>query len=114
MKTLALAVLLLMLTVTARAADVTLGWDPNAEPDLAGYRIFQAEVHGTHSTAFTQIATVLAPTVTYTVVGLPDNQNFIWYATAYDTGGQESHSSNMQWRWKPRPDHPKNLDKQEP
>ena len=114
MKTLALAMLLLMLAVTAQAADVTLVWDPNVEPDLAGYRVFQAPVHGTHSGAFAQIATVLAPAATYTVTGLPDNKNFIWYATAYDTGGQESHASNMTWRWKPKPDHPQNLEKQEP
>ena len=114
MKYLVLAVFLLLIAHPVRAADVTLAWDPNDPTDLAGYYIFQAEVHGTHTTAWTQIATVLAPTVTYTVLGLPDNQNFVWYAVAYDTGGQESRASNMQWRWKPKPGHPQNLEKQEP
>ncbi len=114
MKTLALAVLLLALAVPARATDVDLYWDQNAEPDLAGYYVFQAEVLGTHSTAWAQIATVLAPAHTYTVVDLPDNKNFIWYVAAYDTGGQESRASNTQWRWKPKPKHPGNLEKQEP
>ena len=114
MKTITLAAILTVFAVDAHAVDVRLGWDPNLESDLAGYYIFQAEVRGDHTTAWTQIADVLAPAVTYLVTGLPDNKNFVWYATAYDTGGQESRASNMQWRWKPKPDHPQNLEKQEP
>lgn len=114
MKALALAIFFVMFATTAGAVDVDLFWDPNTEEDLAGYNVYQAKVTGNHSTAWTHIAAVLAPTVTHTVFGLPDNTNFIWHVTAYDTGGQESLISNVVWRWKPKPGHPTSFQKQEP
>lgn len=94
MKKLTLFVLCLAIifcAVSSRAADVTLAWDANSEPDLAGYRIFMhvegdAYDYGTpdwQGTATT--CTLMAPL-----------QDTIYYfvARAFDDSGNESGDSN--------------------
>jgi hypothetical protein len=65
---------------------VTLAWDPNSEPDLAGYRIY----YGT--TELTNVAN--CGNVTQFPMKLGRG---VWtfYATAYNTSGLESEPSNM-------------------
>ncbi len=70
---------------TALAAQISIEWDANAEPDLSGYRVY----YGTSSGQYTASVDVgnntrcvissLAPGVTY-----------YFAATAYDTEGNES------------------------
>lgn len=70
------------------AADVTLQWDANTEPDLAGYKIY----HGTESGVYGE--PIDAGNVTeYTVTGLEERQYF-FVVTAHDTEGLESDYSN--------------------
>jgi len=73
------------------AMDVTLAWDPNSEPDLAGYRMFTRIEGGSYdylSPAWEGTAT------TCTITGLPDSTNNYFVARAFDTEGLESGDSN--------------------
>ena len=81
--------LVLLISVWARAEQVTLAWDPNTESDLAGYRIH----HGTASGSYSVHIDVNKVT-TYTVTGLTAGQTYYFAATAYDASGNESGYSN--------------------
>ncbi len=86
---------LLFLAVTicslpcAHAADVTLAWDPNSEPDLDGYVLYW----GTASRFYTFSADV-GNNTTYTINGLTQGQTYYFAATAYDINSNESGFSN--------------------
>ena len=41
-----LFIILSMLVPAAHAADVTVAWDPNPEPDVAGYKIYYGNQSG--------------------------------------------------------------------
>ncbi len=79
-----------LLSVWARADQVTLSWDPNTETDLAGYKIH----YGTASNSYSARIDVHNVT-TYTVTGLTAGQTYYFAATAYDTSGNESGYSNQ-------------------
>ena len=79
----------------AKAADVTLEWDANTEPQLAGYNVFQAERVGDHSTAFILIGAVDYNTTTYVILEVDTTKNWTWQVTAFDEAGNESRVSNM-------------------
>jgi hypothetical protein len=72
----------------AMAADVKLAWDPNSEPDLAGYKVY----HGTASRAYGSPSPLIT-TPTYTVTGLPSGK-YYFAVTALNRGGLESGYSN--------------------
>lgn len=65
-------------------AIVTLGWDPNPEPDIAGYHVLSR----TDTEQRTQVADVSGPTAT--VSGLKTNTTYYFSVTAYDSGSAES------------------------
>ena len=71
---------------------VTLAWDANTEPDLAGYKVYWGRSSGHYDN--TPVPTV-APSAnpTFTTPALP---NGTWYfaVTAYNTAGMESGYSN--------------------
>ena len=71
---------------------VTLAWDANTEPDLAGYKVYWGRSSGRYDN--TPVPTV-APSAnpTFTTPALP---NGTWYfaVTAYSTAGMESGYSN--------------------
>lgn len=95
-------------TIDNQAVDsVTLAWDANTEPDLAGYRVYQGSKSGG---PYTKIADVpVMPMPEYTITGLADGTWF-WVVTAYDTGGLESGYSNEVSKTVNRPPAaPKNL-----
>ncbi|UCH21386.1 MAG: fibronectin type III domain-containing protein [Deltaproteobacteria bacterium] len=73
----------------AAAADVTLAWDPNSEPDLDGYVVYW----GTASRYYTFSADV-GNNTTYTISGLAEGQTYYFTATAYDSDNNESGYSN--------------------
>jgi hypothetical protein len=75
---------------TAWAADVTLQWDANTEPDLAGYKIYQ----GTASGVYGEPIPVSKDLTEHTLTGLPDNVFLYFVMTAHDTEGLESDFSN--------------------
>ena len=91
MKKLLLAIIIfLATTMTAYAIDVTLRWEANTEPDLAGYRIYRSATSGS---GYVLAGTVLQPTTQFTDLNIPDGK-WYWVATAFDTDNLESGYSN--------------------
>ena len=70
-------------------AHVDLMWDPNSEPDLAGYKVY----YGTASRDYSNVVDV-GKTTTYTLADLETDRTYYISATAYNTAGQESDFSN--------------------
>ncbi len=75
-------------SMSAMAADVTLGWDPNTETDMAGYKVYFGSSSRTYGTAIN-----IGLVTTYTVPNLSPGK---WYfaVTAFNTSGAESGYSN--------------------
>ena len=69
----------------AAASDVTLAWDPNPEPDIAGYKVH----YGTYSRLYNQTIDV-GNWTSCIVSGLQDGKTYYISVTAYDTSGNES------------------------
>lgn len=67
--------------------SVTLAWNPNTDPDLGGYKIYETSSSGTYGAA---IATVPASTTSFVVTGLQRGVTYFFVITAYDTSGNES------------------------
>jgi hypothetical protein len=89
---LALAVLLLLFAIPARAQkypSVTLTWDPTLDPDVAGYRIYL----GPASRAYTKAIDVGLVT-TRAVPLLAGDGTYYFAVTAYNFDGLESDFSN--------------------
>ena len=79
----------LLTPVTGHATDVTLAWDANTEPDIAGYRIH----YGLGSRNYDQVLDV-GNNTTCVVTGLDQGQTYYFAATAVNTEGMESDFSN--------------------
>lgn len=79
----------LLLSVWARAQQVTLTWDANTESDLVGYKVH----YGTNSRAYATTLDVRNVT-TFTVAGLNAGQTYYFAATAYSASGSQSGYSN--------------------
>lgn len=81
-----LAIAILAGIVPAHAGTVSVAWDPVADADLAGYRVY----YGAASGSYTQSVDV--GNVTSTTLNLADCQ--VWYVAtkAYDTAGNMSAS----------------------
>lgn len=82
------ALLVLCTGSVAYAGTVTLEWDKNIEPDLAGYRIHYGTTPGTY-TEHVDVGNVTRHTLM-----VPDGPHY-FVATAYDVSGNESEYSNM-------------------
>ena len=80
----------LLISVWARAEQVTLAWDANTEPDLAGYKVH----YGTASGSYTTIVDV-HNVITATVIGLAAGQTYYFVVTAYNAANNESGYSNQ-------------------
>ncbi len=76
-------------TDSAFAAQVTLGWDPDTSPGVAGYEIYW----GTVSKNYSWSANAGAQT-TYTVSSLTQGATYYFATTAYDATGNQSALSN--------------------
>jgi Concanavalin A-like lectin/glucanases superfamily len=72
----------------AFSADVTLGWDPNSEPDLAGYKIYYGPAPRTYVTSIN-----VGNRITYTVTGLSAG-TYYFAVVAFTTSGLQSPFSN--------------------
>jgi len=79
---------ILLLCQSAWAAEIRLAWDPNTEPDLAGYKVYYGTATRTYTTSI-NVGNVTNYTLTLT-------QGQIYYiaVTAYDTSNNESGYSN--------------------
>jgi hypothetical protein len=71
------------------AAEVTLAWDANTEPDLAGYMIY----YGFASQSYDYVVDV-GDQATFTISDLEDGHTYYFAVTAYDTENLESDFSN--------------------
>jgi len=71
------------------SAQITLTWDPNTEPDLAGYKVYYGAASGVYKSPI-NVGKVTA----YTLTGLPQGQTLFVSVTAYDTSNRESEYSN--------------------
>jgi hypothetical protein len=75
---------------TAHAADVTLEWDPNPEPDIAGY-----EVHyGVNSGDYSEMIDVVGGVTSCTIGNLETGVTYYFAAKAYNTAGYRSDYSD--------------------
>jgi hypothetical protein len=68
-------------------ATAILEWNPNAEGDLAGYRIYRSTAAGSYGAP---IASVPTGTTSYAAGGLQTGITYYFVVTAYDTSGNES------------------------
>jgi len=111
--------ILFIMARLAWSAEVTLEWDANTEPNLAGYNVYQAERSGDSSTAWEKIGTnepdtegVILTEYTLTVDGA---KNWTWYVTAFSSDGIESGPSNtVELYDRTPPLNPNNLRKRKP
>jgi len=87
-----IGLILLMWPVSILEADtlVSLAWDANTEPDLAGYRIH----YGTSSGRYTLSADVVGGVNTGSIPNLQADTTYYFVVTAYDLAGNESQPSN--------------------
>jgi hypothetical protein len=79
----------------AHSAEVTLAWDSNTEPDLAGYKIYyKTESSGPpyNGTGLTEGDSPIdvGNQTEFTLHGLTDNVTYFFVVTAYNTLGVES------------------------
>ncbi|RPJ13631.1 MAG: hypothetical protein EHM37_07060, partial [Deltaproteobacteria bacterium] len=91
----------ILFSVMARAETVTLAWDPNSEPDLAGYRLHYGAASGnyTHSIDVGNVTL-------YAIDGLSSGQTYYFAATAYNSDGKQSGYSNEVSHTIPAPNSP--------
>ena len=80
----------LYLIPAAYAASVDLEWDPNTEPQLAGYKIHWGTSSGNYASSKN-----VGNTTTCTITGLDEGRTYYFAATAYDGAGVESDYSNQ-------------------
>jgi hypothetical protein len=84
-----LFVILSLLVPAAHAGEVTVAWDPNPEPEVAGYKIYFGTTPGSYTVSMD------AGNITSKVIsGLEAGLTYYFAAVAYDSSGNESGFSN--------------------
>jgi hypothetical protein len=86
------AILSIWMCTSSNASSVGLQWDPNAEPDLAGYRVYYSSDSSTIA-ASTPID--VQKETTATISGLDPDKTYSFAVTAYNSAGLESSFSNI-------------------
>jgi hypothetical protein len=87
-KCVAASIIVLALGRPAAAASISLEWDPNPEPDIAGYVVHYGNASGTYT------GTIDVGKVTgYTVSDLVAGEHYYFAVSAYDTLGLTSELS---------------------
>ena len=81
----ALVSVLILFPFVTHGAEVTLAWDANTEPDLAGYNIYYGTASGDYSDSID-----VGDVTEYPVTGLDDGGTYYFAATAYDEDDNES------------------------
>jgi hypothetical protein len=79
----------IFLPVNSLAAYIALSWDPNREPDLAGYRVYYGESSGNYD-HMTDVGNLSSCNLS----GLEPDTRYYVALTAYDISGNESDFSN--------------------
>ena len=84
-----LLAILSLLVPAAHAGQVTVAWDPNPEPEVAGYKIYYGTSPGSYTSSLD------AGNATSIVIsGLRDGATYFFSAVAYDASNNESGFSN--------------------
>ncbi len=85
------SILVTILPAPVNAADITLTWNRNTEPDIAGYKIFYGTQSQTYSNTITIFDSSTEPAqCTYTIHGLEEAQTYYVALKSFDLGGNES------------------------
>jgi len=79
------SILLLLSSKEIYAARITLAWNPNTEPDLAGYKLYYG--HSSRNYIYT---VDVGNQTRYTLTGLKKERIYFIATTAYDINGNES------------------------
>lgn len=92
-----ITLLLMSIENVTLAKDVTLAWEANQEPDLAGYKVY----YGTNPGVYNGTTALEGPSpidpgraTTVTFVGLDDTKEHYFTVTAYNFEGKESPYAN--------------------
>lgn len=83
------ALFLFPLAETAHSATVTLAWDPNPEPTVAGYQLYVGTSPGYYTSSVDVAASTRA-----TISSLIEGVTYYMAVAAYDTSGNQSGYSN--------------------
>jgi fibronectin type 3 domain-containing protein len=70
-------------------AQLTMAWNANPEPDLAGYMVYYGTASRSYGTPID-----IGKVTSYTLTGLTSGQTYYIALTAYDTSDNESSFSN--------------------
>ena len=97
----ALALFLILFSSPACAIHLTLAWDPNDEPDLAGYIVY----YGTASRNY-KYDVDIGDQTSCTISGLNEDVMYYFAVTAYDNEGNESGYSQELSHTIPSPNNP--------
>lgn len=76
------AFLLMLLPLSARAADVSLQWDPNTEADLSGYHVAYGLTAGNYS-----IVIDTGNRTSFRLIGLAPGRTYYFAVRAYNVDG---------------------------
>jgi hypothetical protein len=76
------------------AADAVLSWDPNTEPDLAGYKIYYGTVSGGYTQVISVGLTSTPAAPQYMVSNLNSGTTYYFSITSFDSSSNESGFSN--------------------
>lgn len=82
---------LLMCPPLLMAMDISLEWDPNTEPNLAGYRLFVREAGESYYYSHPEWE---GADTRCTIRGLDEYESYFFVVRAFDTEGNESGNSN--------------------
>ena len=76
----------------AKGASVTLAWDANPEPDIAGYKVYYGTESGSYLEPLTLEGAPAEPQ--FTVPDLDNEETYYFVVTAFNENGLESLPSN--------------------
>lgn len=79
----------------AQAQDITLQWDANTEPNLAGYNIYESVFGAMAGNEWVKIDQVGKEVTEYTAAGRDDYTSYAYQITAFNDQGNESFVSNV-------------------
>jgi hypothetical protein len=71
------------------ATSITLAWDQNSEPDIAGYKLYYGTARGAY-----EFAVDVGNQTTYTLLGFLEGVDYYFAVTAYNVYGLESDFSD--------------------
>jgi hypothetical protein len=84
-----LLAILSLLVPAAHAGQVTVAWDPNPEPEVAGYKIYYGTTAGNYTSSLDA-----GSATSILISGLQDGATYFFSAVAYDASNNESGFSN--------------------